>query len=248
MDWKKIFLFSGGVVATAGILFFVLKSLPEDVLADADDGKKKRSIEEITEEETCIALQEILNKQEVVKEQLKAITAELLQGTASSMTFETVYEKVAAAPEQDPLDSLGLDMQLFDQMVDKYSSSDKVRELVMKIMGAPSPSAPGSVMARNLSVSNIIDMHKYMAEELTKLTNYFLQLSSKDSYDRKAVATTAQVLIAAKVEQKFGCSAEDIENCVLAHHASLSTNQEFATISMHVQQSMAMISGIPMES
>ena len=46
----------------------------------------------------------------------------------------------------------------------------------------------------------------------------FKRKSDRESYDPKTVTLTAQSLVGAKVEEKFGLTSEDIEHAVMRHH------------------------------
>ena len=48
----------------------------------------------------------------------------------------------------------------------------------------------------------------------------FKTKSDRESYDPKTVTLTAQSLVGAKVEERFGLTSEDIEHAVMRHHVA----------------------------
>merc|ERR1719436_1411331 len=89
----------------------------------------------------------------------------------------------------------------------------------------------------------VIEVHCFMLEELEKVVRYFHTIRNKEQYDMKTVTLAAQAVVGAKVEQKYGLTSEDIERAVFQHHTTLATDQEFASVNMKMQSTMAQLMG-----
>merc|ERR1712039_1046157 len=120
---------------------------------------------------------------------MKDLTKELC---SKSLSFEQTYARVKEVQPNDPLEKYGLSMMEFDQLLDKHQSDPNVRESIAKIMGAPSPGAATNEKVQGITVSTIIDVHKFMLEELDKIVTHFQNSPNKDSYDTKTVTIAAQ--------------------------------------------------------
>merc|ERR1712190_319130 len=168
------------------------------------------------------------------------LTKELL---SKSLTFEQTYARVKEVQTADPLEKYGLSMTEFDELLDKHQSDPNVREAITKIMGSPSPGSSASEKIQAITVKQVIDVHKFMLEELDALVTTFQNSANKDSYDTKTVTITAQAIVGSKIEQKFSITSEDIEGAVLMYHSTLATDQEFAQINIKIQHTMGKLMG-----
>merc|ERR1719476_684976 len=112
-------------------------------------------------------------------------------------------------------------------------------------MGAPMPGSKTSDKVQSITVKKIIDVHKFMLEELEKLVKNFQTLPNKESYDMKTVTIAAQACVGSKVEGRFGITSEDIEAAVLVHHTTLATDQEFASVNIQIQHTTGRLMGTP---
>merc|ERR1719343_1890391 len=112
-------------------------------------------------------------------------------------------------------------------------------------MGAPNPQSVTSERVQAITVKKILDVHMFMLDELERLVKKFQDVQDKDQYDMKTVTIAAQAIIGSKVEQAFGITSEDIESAVLMYHTVLATNQDFASININIQHTMAKLMGTP---
>jgi len=145
----------------------------------------------------------------------------------------------------DPLEKYGLSMMEFDQLLDKYQSDPMVREAIAKIMGAPNPANTQSAKVQEITVKQIIAVHKFMLEELEELVSVYQGLQKSKDLDMKTVTIVAQAMVGAKMEEKFNIASEDLESAVLVYHTMLATDQEFATINLKIQHTMGKLMGSP---
>mmetsp|Transcript_110653 Transcript_110653/g.219962 ORF Transcript_110653/g.219962 Transcript_110653/m.219962 type:complete len:259 (+) Transcript_110653:57-833(+) len=252
--WQRMLLYAGGAAGVAAVLYYLLREEPEGSKTaegeeDAEDGgrsqaKKKglgtdaQSVE-VTKEQVQEILDSIVESQEKMKAHMKAITKELLE---KQLDFMQIYTRVCEVQPEDPLARRGISMMDFDQLLSKHQSDPQVRRGIERIMGAPDAPAPGE-KAPDVPARRIVEVHAFMLQELEMLLQQFHTIQTKEALDPKSVTVAAQAIIGAKVEEKFGLTPEDIERAVIAHHTKLATDQEFASISMKMQATMAQLMG-----
>jgi len=245
-SWQKLLLAAGGAVGVAAALYYLLKDDGDQGKQVAQEAGEKKAgrvdVSEITKEQVQQILQEIIRSQEQMKGYMKELTQELLK---EKLSFEQTYNKVKAVQPEDPLEKHSLSMMDFDQLLDRHQSDPSVRDAIAKIMGAPNPSSCTSEKVQSITVQKIIDVHKFMLEQLEKLNSDFQALPNKATYDMKTVTITAQAIVGSTIEQQFGITSEDIESAVLMYHTNLATHQEFASININIQHTMAKLMGTP---
>jgi len=244
-----LLLAAGSAVGIAAVVCYLLKEdadAGKQVALDSKD-KKQGSVDvgEITKEQVQQILQEIIKSQDQMKGYMKGLTRELVK---DKLSFEQTYKKVKEVQPDDPLEKYGLSMMDFDQLLDRHQNDPSVRDLIAKIMGAPNPSSCTSDKVQSITVQKIIDVHNFMLEQLEALNSSFQALPNKATYDMKTVTITAQAIVGSKIEQQFGISSEDIESAVLMNHTTLATHQEFASININIQHTMARLMGTPFNS
>jgi len=100
-----------------------------------------------------------------------------------------------------------------------------------------------SAKTQELTVKQIIEIHKFMLQELESLANSSDLASKKSQLDVKTVTIVAQAKIGAKMEEKFNVASEDLEAAVLLYHTMLATDQEFAKVNMEIQHTMGKLMG-----
>lgn len=244
---KKCLLAGLGAAGAAAVVYYLLKeentarkALPVDTDSDQKGAGAKPKVDQITKEQVQEILQEIIKSQEQMKGYMKDLTKELL---SKSLSFEQTYHRVREVQPSDPLEKYGLSMMDFDQLLDKHQSEPPVREAIAKIMGAPNPTSCATEKVQAITVKKIIDVHKFMLQELGNLVEDFQKLANKDRFDMKTVTIAAQAIVGSKIEAKFGITSEDIESAVLMYHTMLATDQEFATINVQIQHTMGKLMG-----
>lgn len=248
-DSQKMVLAGIGAASVAAVIFCLTK----------DDGKKKPSlaaqskdlpaggkskVEDITKDTVSQILKEIIDSQEKMKTYMKSLTKEL---KTKQMDFQQTYDRVREVQPNDPLEKYGLSMMEFDQLLDKFQSDPAVREAIAKIMGAPNPANTQSTRVQEITVKKIIEVHKFMLEELTNLVEVYQGLQKTADLDMKTVTIVAQAMVGAKMEEKFNIASEDLESAVLMYHTMLATDQEFANINLKIQHTMGQLMGNPLQ-
>jgi len=236
-----------GAASVAAVLYCLMKDdskgkKKSSVLdgKDASAAAGKSRVEDISKETVQLILKEIIESQEKMKVYMKDLTKEL---RSTSLSFEQTYQKVREVQPNDPLEKHNLSMMEFDQLLDKFQGDPTVREAIAKIMGAPSPSTASSEKVKDITVKDIIKVHRFMLEELKKLVETYQGMQQNTELDMKTVTIVAQAIVGANMEKKFNITSEDVESAVLHHHTMLSTDQEFATINAEIQNTMAKLMG-----
>lgn len=248
-DSQKMVLAGLGAAGIAAVIYCLTKETKPPRLKDSlaqeskgvpGDGKTK--VEDIPKETVSTILKEIIDSQEQMKAYMKTLTKEL---KTKQMDFQQTYNRVRKMQPDDPLEKHGLSMMEFDQLLDKHQGDPKVREAIAKIMGAPNPANTQSAKVQEITVKEIIAVHKFMLEELEKLVKVYqdVQKEGLAELDMKTVTIVAQAMVGAKMEEKFNFASEDLESAVLLYHTMLATDQEFAVINQQIQHTMSKLMG-----
>lgn len=242
--WKKTLLCLGGAAGAAAVLYYLLReeegSAPASDLGDSGDSKKtKTRVEDVTKDMVQQILNEIIESQEKMKTRMKEITQELLSKPLSVM--ET-YKRIAEVQPDEVLDKYAISMQDFDQLLNKHQNDPHIRMGIQKIMGMPDPAAPNP-SADKVSAKKVVEAHTYMLEELNKVLADINKLPNRATLDPKAIVQAAQAIVAARLEQKFSITQEDMEAAMMKHQQILATDQEFAAVSMKMQATMGQLMG-----
>lgn len=235
-EWKEIAM---GVTAAAGaaaLLYYLLKEEPKGKARAAPKGASAAGTgKAITRGELLVILKTIAESQD----QMKVIMQELMKDVlAEKPTFSQMYEMVKKRTPEDPLEKAGISMQEFDAMLDEYQEDAEVRRAIMVLMGTDGGASATAEVSRKvqaLTVAKIREIHAFMLEELRALIPQASQVGSPEG---KTIAITAQALVGAKVQQKFGLAADEVESAVRHHHPQLAVDQDFANLALQVQQIM----------
>jgi len=252
-DNQKMILAGLGAAGVAAAVYCLSASSDKKPkkTAAAQDNKgapldSKTKVEDISKETVSTILKEIIDSQEKMKSYMKTLTKDL---KTKQMDFQQTYDRVREVQPNDPLEKYGLSMMEFDQLLDKHQSDPTVREAIAKIMGAPNPANTQSAKVQEITVKEIIAVHKFMLEELEKLVKIYQGLQNNPAggqeLDIKTVTIVAQAMVGAKMEEKFNIASEDLESAVLLYHTMLATDQEFAGINLQIQHTMGKLMGNP---
>lgn len=243
MDWwKKLLLYAGGAAGAAATLYYLLREDTETstrsvLLPEERDEQKKLRPEDVTKEQVQRILSEIVESQEIVRAEMKQITKELLQ---QPMSFDVVYQRMNQVKPPDPLERFGLSTMEFDDLLTPYHKDPQIREGIARIMGSTTATGDG-VEGPPVSLKKVVEVHEFMLEELKKLVEYVSASNSKDSWSPKIVTLAGQAVVAAKVEERFGLTSEDIEVAVIKHQKQLAKDQEFANVNRKLQETMGLL-------
>lgn len=240
--WKEIAIGVAAVGAGAALLYYLLKEEPKGKHTHSGDccaPTAAKSGGKITRDELLVILKTISKSQE----EMKSIMADLMKEVINTKpSFAEMYQLVKKRTPEDPLEKAGITMQEFDQMLDQNQEDPEIRRAIMALMGgdasSPVVTAETSSKVQALTVLKIREIHQYMLEELRTLVP---QAAQVDKPEGKTIAITAQALVGAKVENKFGLTADEVEAAVRHHHTQLAVDQDFATLALQVQQIMSQL-------
>ena len=239
---SKVTIAVAAAAASAGIAYYLFRTEEAaEVIEIATESPVhqvvKLDAKRVSAEQLVSIMDTIVDSQNVMKGVMKKITDEI---KSSDMTFAATFERVKELQPNDPMEETGLTMSEFDELLDKYQEDPRILDGIAKIMG-PSEEDMKSDDGTVLSVKDLIDVHQYMLEELQAIGE--LVKSKPTQWDARTLTVTAQVLVGAKVEKKFNVGSPAVERSVMTHQAQLSTNHQFATINMMMQQAMTELMG-----
>lgn len=235
---------AGGALAAGGTLWYILKE-------DGPDNNNQKSettkvdVRSVTEDQLEQILNAMLKSQELWRNTMKTITAE---ATKSKLSLKDVYRRVQADEAEDALEQHGITMEEFDQMLEKHRSSTKIRDRISHLMGG-APRTENQSSANSLTAEFVVEVHTYMAQCFHDMLDQVHEIKSQTSgLDMKAMALALQIYVAAKVDEKYNASSDDIEVAVMTHQHELSMNPEFRKANADMQCMMNKVFGSQVES
>ena len=240
---SKVALVGAAVAASAGIVYFLFRKDEQVMLASSEDVAsqqkplvKKLDPSNVSVDDLLGIMGRILESQNAMKSVMKEITDDIKSG---DLEFSAAYDLVKQRQPVDPMESIGLEMDEFDQLLDKYQEDPRILEAISSIMG-PSEEDMANDDGKILSVKELIDIHRFMLEQLKQIGTEMRALPSSDA---RTATATAQVLVGARVEKNFKITSTAVERSVMIHQNQLAGNHEFATINMLMQQAMTELMG-----
>lgn len=236
---SKIAAIAGVSLAVAGAAYYIAQKSA----IRAQGGLGKRKVDQITKEQVITIIDEIASAQN----KMKAITQTAISEVISrGLNFEQTYEYCLKIQPSDPLQKYGLTTGDFDLLLDREQHDHRVRERLAKIMGMQDSgdelsNAQGRTGARkSLEVKELLTIHEFMLEELRGVSaEVDEKLKRGPGVDMRALAVAAQVLVGAKVQQRFAVDTDDIETSIVKHHEVLSKDVKFANVNDDIQRLMA---------
>mmetsp|Transcript_93107 Transcript_93107/g.290253 ORF Transcript_93107/g.290253 Transcript_93107/m.290253 type:complete len:256 (-) Transcript_93107:88-855(-) len=245
-SWQKLLLAAGGAAGLAAVLYYLLRDEQEGEAALLEgerpaEGEREAMRQgggEPSKEEVLAILQEISSMQQVMKENMRALTKEMAQ---KDLTFDEIYERTKKAQPSDPLEKRGLSAEDLDRVLQNNSNDQEVMMAVQKIM-APSEPQGGEVAltarAKEVTVETIVDIHVFMLEELQKFVHDFADVQDKSKYDLKTVGIVSQAMLDSKVSSKYNLTSEDMEGAILVNKGKLVQDMKFMQTHMEMQHCM----------
>ncbi|KAF4684751.1 hypothetical protein FOZ60_007352 [Perkinsus olseni] len=251
-------LIGAGVAAVAGVgLYYLFREDQDAATTTSKDEQQQQAsgttttttaaakvdIDKISKAQVLEIMKAILASQDEMKQTMKVLTRDLAaaqaKGDTEALQFQNVYKKVQAVQPKDPLETYGLSMMEFDQLLDREQNDPQIRECIVEIMGGKIPEG-GAQPTKQLSVKQIISIHEFMLQQLDRIVTEFSAMpeSVRVNFDMKTVTIAAQAIVGSAVENKFSVSSDDIESAVMLNHAQLSVSQQFANINIKMQETM----------
>jgi hypothetical protein len=233
----KIAIAAGVTVAAVGVGYYLVNK--SKVLSRAGG---KRSVDQITKAQVISIIDEIAEAQT----KMKTVTQKAIGDVISkNLTFDQTYDYCLKIQPADPLQKYGLTTGDFDLLLDREQHDHTVRERLAKIMGMQDSAsgelggAQGRSTRKSLDAKELVSIHEFMLEQLRSISGEVESKFDRAGVDMRALAVAAQVLVGAKVQQKFGVDTDDIESSIIKHHDALSTDVKFATVNDEIQKLMA---------
>ncbi len=238
---------------SAGVIYYLFRKEEAPVAAKAKTCPAKRDVapaspqapprtdvKKVTADQLLAIMNMIVESQNSMKAVMKKVTDDIEK---ENLTFVQVFERVKTLQPNDPMEQTGLTMTEFDELLEKYQEDPRVLDTIAKIMG-PSEEDLANDDGKVIAVKELVDIHQYMLEELQKISAEVKKSkNTKLTSDARTLTVTAQVLVGAKVEQKFKVASQAIERSVMMQQAQLASNHQFATVSMMMNQVMAELMG-----
>jgi len=240
LAWQQWAALAGSAAAAGVVAYYLFKN--DSTEAQQSETKKEKgrvNVDEMTRNDVLEILQDILKSQETMKTVMKSLTQELIK---NQLTLNQTYNKIKVSQPEDPLDKYGVSMADFDVLLEKHQHDPNVRDAISRIMGAPSNMNLNSKI-QGVSRKTIVQIHEFMLTELKKLVEEFQKHPDRLTLDARTLTMTAQAIIGARVESKFGLTSDEIESAVLFNHSSLISDSEFARVNVQMQQTMSQLMG-----
>ena len=239
----KLAIFGAAIAASAGVVYYLFRKDEQITLSSSDETASrttsvvaKLNPSSISVEVLLGIMDKIIASQNSMKGVMKGVTDEI---NSADLEFSAAYELVKQRQPSDPMEEIGLEMDEFDQLLDKYQEDPRILDAIARIMG-PSDDDMASDDGRILSVQELIDIHRFMLDQLKAIGS---EMKSIQSADPRTATATAQVLVGARVEKNFKITSTAVERSVMVHQNQLAGNHEFATINMLMQQAMTELMG-----
>jgi hypothetical protein len=233
----KVAAIAGFAITFAGAAYY----LSQRSISSIGSRGGKRKVDQITKEQVIQIIDEIASAQNKMKGITQTAIAEVI---GKNMNFEQTYDYCLKIQPTDPLQKYGLTTGDFDLLLDREQHDHRVRERLAKIMGMQESTdelANASGRTRKtLDVKELVTIHEFMLEELkTVSVEVDTKLKRGTGVDMRALAVAAQVLVGAKVQQKFGVDTDDIEGSIMKSHDALSKDAKFGSVNEEIQRLMA---------
>lgn len=239
MDGKKLLRYFSGIASFAFVLFLV--RIASAAAWDRRKGSRRSTLkaEERSPEEVIHLIRRVAEHKESSRQRMKALTQNLrLQPLSLEQVCQKVSEENQEAPK-DPLERHGLSIIDFDTLQSRHGEVQQVREALAQLPGAPGSNETQPVLDVQLTSRQVVEVHAFMLQELEKLVPQLLSIRDKHSFDSKVTSAAVQAVLDAKVEDSYALTSEDIECAVAAHYSDLAIDQEFATIKLRMEQTIA---------
>lgn len=237
---------------SAGVIYYLFRKEETPAVASAGSAADKEEItpsssqpvridaKKVTADQLLSIMNMIVESQNSMKSVMKKVTDDIEK---ENLTFAQVFDRVKTLQPNDPMEQTGLTMTEFDELLEKYQEDPRVLDAISKIM-TPSEDDMANDDGKTIPVKELVAIHQYMLEELQKISTEIKKAkNSKMAADSRTLTVTAQVLVGAKVEQKFKVASQAIERSVMIQQAQLASNHQFATVSMKMNEVMGELMG-----
>ena len=233
----KVAMAAGAAVVAVGVGYYIVKNSK----ASSSRTGGQRKVDKISKDQVIAIIDEIASAQNKMKTITQTAIGEVI---SKNLSFEQTYDYCVKIQPADPLQKYGLTTGDFDQLLDREQHDPRIRERLAKIMGMQEAgddfaTAQGRSVRKNVDIKELISIHEFMLEELKKVSTEVDTKLNRAGIDMRALAVAAQVLVGARVQEKFGVDTDDIESSIIKNHDALSKDAKFAAVNDEIQRLMA---------
>merc|ERR1719330_961680 len=107
------------------------------------------------------------------------------------------------------------------------------------------PSKGNAERGAGFTVDRIIEIHRFMVEEMQRILQEFSSLPAevRHGMNAKGCETTAELLVSVAVEQQLGVHCEDVERAVARHAEDLQEQRAFVSCTEQLASLMQRLVG-----
>eukprot|EP00397_Hematodinium_sp_SG-2012_P042202 GEMP01046630.1.p1 GENE.GEMP01046630.1~~GEMP01046630.1.p1 ORF type:complete len:466 (-),score=115.74 GEMP01046630.1:247-1644(-) len=201
--------------------------IPDSLALIQAPAKKDPEPKGLTRSELVELLNEQVQYLEVSTKAVGDLAHELAKLKKVNLTFQDAHKKILAIGlPREPLELHKMSEHELRDEVMKYEGDQEIEGLTERLVPTPPPMGRPS---KNLSASEIMDIHDFMAETLAKIIRDFSSLTQeiRHKISHKGVEVTAELLVSVAVEKRFDVRSEDVELSLIQHEAILQNEQRF---------------------
>jgi len=240
MELKNLLLAAGGAAGAAAVLYYLLRDDPAETAQMASKFEKEIKAAQaggsMSKAELMVLLKEMNECQTKAKAAMQKVSKEINE---RSYGFEEIYKRVQEEQSCNGLPQMlekhGLSTTSFENAVRAHQDDPEV-QMALNVEAAAGPKVTN--MAANLTPEKLEEINVYMLDELKKFVSDFSAIGNKSIYDRTLVVASSQAVMDAKVSQKFGVSAEDIEAGLMVNYESMKSSKVMEATMMGLQTTM----------
>lgn len=200
----------------------------KEVPATTSDSKLSR-------EKLLELLPEIARVQSVVQQEICAL-ARRSATSKETLSFVEGHKRLSELDlPRDPLEDYGIDAF---QLLAGYEDDEEVMNCAQDVL---QPSGRGyPERAKSITIDKVVEVHKCMLRELTRVANEFKELPAEQRYaiKCKGCELTSELLVSIAVEEEFDVRCEDVEMASALHAEELQGNLDFAKCSEQLTEMM----------
>jgi len=233
ISFRKLAMIAGGAAAVGLVVFYLSKQ-------KRAAGGAGKPLAEYNKDDTLAILSEIVKSQNGISTLVEGIAKDLVSKPETKLieALEVVQKRMAP----DPLESRGLTIQQFDELLEKFQEEDDVKGVIANILNAgPVASTASKTGSAVVDISKLVEVHESMLGKVTAYRAEFLKWSDaqRKSADAKLLTIAAQSMIASHVLREHKLTPSDVEEAVIKQHQALASHEKFDKINRELQSIMS---------
>jgi len=154
------------------------------------------------------------------------------------LTFVEAHKKILELGlSQEPLEALGITEKILNNEFAKYAGDEEIETLAAHLIPKPPPT---NRPPKQLTANEVMDVHDYMAEQLSKIIRDLSSLSQdiRHKLSQRTIEIVAELMVSIAVEKKFDVRSEDVELSLIECQDQLGEEHRFQNASQQLQQMM----------